>query len=198
MYDAWRRSRLGVDAWVYGALLAAIGIGSVLFHGPQPDGSRILHDLPITLTVFYIVAADIDLLRGGRPSRWMLFVPAAVVATAVTLVSVDAGGALTGIGVIALAVAEFLIYRRDLRGLGDRRRRLGAVSVIAIAAVAGATWFLGRTDSPACDPDGAFQFHGLWHLLSAAVFGIWWLLATQEPAEVSGESMDRAGSPPAR
>ncbi len=74
---AWRRGRVTLDAWVYGGLLVAIGLGSVLFHGPQPAGSRVLHDLPITLTVFYMVAADVQLLRNGRPTRWAIFVPAA-------------------------------------------------------------------------------------------------------------------------
>ena len=175
--DGFRRHRATVDTWVFAVLLAAVGLGSVAFHGPQPGGARVMHDLPILLVVLYIVARDIELLR-SHPSRWTLFVPAAVVATGVTLISVDVGTALTGIGVIAVAGLEAVIYRRRLRGPDDRRRRRSALVVISVAAIAGATWLLGRTDSPACDPDGGFQFHGLWHVLSAAVFGLWWWIAS--------------------
>lgn len=175
---AVRRGRATVDAWVFAGLLAAVGLGSVAFHGPQPVGARVMHDLPILLVVLYIVACDIELVRGSPPSRWVLLVPTALAATGLMVVSVDAGAVLTGLGVAAVGVLEVIVYRRRLRDHDDRRRRRGAVLVIAMAAVAASTWLLGRTDSPACEPDDVFQFHGLWHLLSAAVFGLWWWLAT--------------------
>jgi hypothetical protein len=193
---AVRRGRATLDAWVFALLLAAVGLGSVAFHGPQPDGARVMHDLPILLVVLYTVACEIELVRGSPPSRWVLFVPTALAATGLMIVSVDAGAVLTGLGVAALGVLEVIVYRRRLRDLDDRRRRRSAVLVIALAAVAAATWLLGRTDSPACAPDDVFQFHGLWHLLSAGVFGLWWWLATngsrhdpqQPPTAVDSES----------
>ena len=175
---AVRRGRATLDAWVFAGLLVAVGLGSVAFHGPQPDGARVMHDLPILLVVLYIVACDIELVRGSSPSRWVLLVPSALAATGLMIVSVDAGAVLTGLGVAALGVLEVIVYRRRLRDLDDRRRRRSAALVIAMAAIAASTWLLGRTDSPACEPGDVFQFHGLWHLLSAGVFGLWWWLAT--------------------
>lgn len=192
---AWRRGRVTVDAWVYAALLAAIGLGSVLFHGPQPAGSRVLHDLPITLTVFYMVAADVQLLRNGRPTRWSLFLPAAAVATLVTVIEVEAGMLLTGVGVLALVVCEVTIFRRDLRGLAGLRTR-AAVLVISISAVAGVSFLFGRTGSPVCDPDGVVQLHAVWHVVSASVFALWWVIASYEPEDV--RPVESSATPAAR
>ncbi len=49
--------------------------------------------------------------------------------------------------------------------------------IVGVALLAGVSWLLGRTDGPACDPDGLLQFHGVWHVVSALVFGLWWWLA---------------------
>lgn len=171
------RRRSLLDAMVYGTCLVGVGLGSVLFHGPQPAGSRILHDLPILLTVIFIVVHDLGLVshRFEKTTAW--FYGGAVAATGLTLVDPDLGGAATGLGVGAVAVLEFLVYRRRLRAATMRRQRRASVAIIGVTGVAASTWLLGRTDSPACDPDAVFQFHGLWHLLSAIVFGLWWWLA---------------------
>jgi len=179
-------------ALVYGTCLVGVGLGSVLFHGPQPDGSRVLHDLPILFTVVFIVAYDLSLVSSRIRHPMVLFVTGAVVATMLTIIDPNLGAGVTGLGVVALAVLEFLIYRRRLRPATTRRQRQGYLTIIVVAAIAGATWLLGRTDSPACDPDAVFQFHGLWHVISALVFGLWWWLAFDvgRATPTSNESLD--------
>ena len=181
-------------ALVYGTCLVGVGLGSVLFHGPQPDGSRILHDLPILFTVVFIVAYDLSLVSSRVRHPMVLFTLGAVVATVLTIIDPNLGAGATGLGVVAIAVLEFLIYRRRLRPATTRRQRQGYLTIIAVAAIAGATWLLGRTDSPACDPDAVFQFHGLWHVISALVFGLWWWLAFDagQATPTSDESLDAA------
>ena len=51
--------------------------------------------------------------------------------------------------------------------------------IAAFAVVGGASWVLGRSNSPLCEPDAWYQLHGLWHMLSAVVFGLWywWAIA---------------------
>lgn len=111
---------------VFGGLVTAIGIGSVLFHGPQPSGSQFLHDVPIGLTVLFVVLTE----------------------------------------------RRALLHRgvHDLRAAGPSWPAIGALAAAAVTA-----WVLGRSGSPACDPTSAFQFHGIWHLLSATVLGLWWM-----------------------
>lgn len=174
---AVKRRALIVESVVYGVCLAAVGGGSVLFHGPQPDGSRLLHDLPILFTVIFIIVNDVAVLRAGETRRWLLFGAGCVAATGLTLIDINIGTAATGIGVGAIAVLEFLIYRRHLRPAATARQRRGYAVIIAVAALGATSWLLGRTGSPVCDPDAGFQFHGLWHVVSALVFGLWWWLA---------------------
>lgn len=168
------------DSLVYATCVAAVGIGSLLFHGPQPDGSKVLHDLPILITVLFIVNLDLHLVFGRLRHPLATFAGAALGATALTLVSPDAGLAATGVGAAAIAALEFVVYRRRLRPITTRRQRQAYVAIIAVAAVAGTTWVLGRSDSPLCDPDDTFQFHGLWHLISSLIFGLWWWLAVDQ------------------
>jgi hypothetical protein len=170
------------ESLVYAVCLASVGVGSVLFHGPQPAGSKVLHDLPILLTVVFIVNHDLHLVFARLRHEMATFVGAALVATGLTLVSTDAGLAATASGVVAVAVLEFVIYRSRRRRVATRRQRQAYVAIIAVAAVAGASWLLGRTGSPLCDPDDAFQFHGLWHAISSLIFGLWWWLAIDQTA----------------
>ena len=53
---------------VFGATAVAIGIGSALYHGPQPTYARWAHDLPIIGLLLQVAWSEIDRLRrGARP-----------------------------------------------------------------------------------------------------------------------------------
>ena len=47
------------------------------------------------------------------------------------------------------------------------------ILVIVAGLAAGAAFLLGGTDSRFCDPDSIVQLHGLWHVLTATMFGGW-------------------------
>jgi hypothetical protein len=179
---------------VFAVLLAAVGLGSVAFHGPQPDGSRLMHDAPILLTVLLMLSFDVELLSTRVRRWWAVFAPAAAVGIIVSLISPDAGVALTGMTILAVVGAEVLIHRRRLRSADVHAQRRTYAFMVAVAAVAAATWLLGRTGSPACDPDGPLQLHGLWHLLSAAVFGVWWWVAIGSGKSAAQRPTSRANS----
>ncbi|MGV1004999.1 MAG: hypothetical protein ACOYEV_09590 [Candidatus Nanopelagicales bacterium] len=77
------------------------------------------------------------------------------------------------IAALAVWVALLLLARR--RGgrpllPGASRRSLIALGVVWAAAIA--SYPLGRTDSPICDPASLAQVHGLWHVLTALGFGV--------------------------
>ena len=60
------RRRIGA-AGAYALLLGLVGIGSILYHGPQPPGSKFLHDAPIPLLLLLIAAVAANrLLRHRR------------------------------------------------------------------------------------------------------------------------------------
>lgn len=64
-----RAESSGRRSAVLGACVAGIGVGSVLFHGPQPPGSRLAHDLPIVLTAIFIAIHEIEIRRDRDRSR---------------------------------------------------------------------------------------------------------------------------------
>lgn len=119
---AGRRTASPAAAW-FALLLGAIGAGSLAFHGPQPAGARVLHDVPIALTAAFVLVTT---------------------------------------------VRRRAVLRENVR----RRRATSGVLFVATGAAV-VSWVLGRTTSPACAPDSAFQWHGLWHVLAAVALGVW-------------------------
>ncbi len=51
---------------LYALLLAVIGVGSVIFHGPQTAGAKIFHDAPIAALLVLIAVIIGARWRGGR------------------------------------------------------------------------------------------------------------------------------------
>ncbi len=177
---AWsvRRSwRANTGSLAYAACVAAIGVGSVAFHGPQTSGSQIMHDLPILITALFILNHDLVLLRPVARGELATFVGASAVATIVAVLVQASVPPLTGVVLGGVAIAEWLIYRRRLRPIDSGRQRRLYLTIVVVAAVAGASWLLGRSNSPACQPGSVLQVHGLWHVISAGLFALWWWLA---------------------
>lgn len=52
----------------YAAVLALVGAGSVLYHGPQVAGSKALHDWPIPVLLSIVVATPLVRRRRGLPA----------------------------------------------------------------------------------------------------------------------------------
>jgi hypothetical protein len=158
-------------------LLAAIGVGSLAFHGPQPAGARILHDLPIALTALFIVALNLHSLSPANPAgrarvRAVAAVGAAAVLLMLLVVAPDAGPVATAVLVGAAIVTEVAVLRSGPSSTAGGRRAIAALAII-LAPAAG-LFLLGRTTSPMCDPDALLQPHGLWHAVAALGLGLWW------------------------
>lgn len=172
----WRSpTRERIEQVLYGAIVAAVGIGSVLFHGPQPPGSRFLHDLPIAAVLLFIVMFDLAAIGGWPQRRLLLVFAGALAALAVTFAVVpDAATPVSVTLVVAAAATEVIVYRRKLRTTAASPRALWLYTVILIVVGTAALLnVLGRTNGPLCEPDGPLQLHGVWHVLTAAAFGLW-------------------------
>ena len=160
-------------AIAYGVALASVGIGSFLFHGPMPPGSRLVHDLTIA-AVFAVIAAR----AAGALRQWshggVLGVAALItgVIGAVMAASPEAGIALSGVVGIAGLGLEVYLYRSGRRPLLTRRHLRWLIGTVLVLAAAGLVNVLGRTDAPLCDPDSLYQGHALWHVMTAVAFGM--------------------------
>lgn len=159
---------------VYAGCLVAVGAGSVAFHGPQLSGSQLMHDLPILLTVLFMLNHDRLVLLPETGRELSTFAGGALVALGLALaIPVVIAPLTVGVAVLVLIV-EVVIHRRHLRPITGERQRRGPIAFAVVAGVGGASWLLGRSNSPLCEPDSVFQLHGLWHMLSAAVFALWY------------------------
>lgn len=165
-----RQSRARRADFVYGTLLVGVGLGSMAFHGPQPRGSRALHDAPILAALYFILVhnlATLGLIHRSERTFVAGVIPVAFVASAPTV-----GPAASGALAIAVVASEVFAY-------SEQRSRAGSKAIVGLVVVAGGAYLLGRTGSPLCNPDSPIQLHGLWHLLSAAALGSWGWMSLQ-------------------
>jgi len=177
---AWRGPRQ--TRWlqvVYAITLMVVGIGSIAFHGPQPGWAKLVHDAPIATALVFILLYDIQLLAGWKP--WVTLVTYGVLVVAVFAgfeLDSTAGIAVTGLVVVGAVIAEVLVIRRGLRVRPPWMATWRWYAIMAgVLAVAGLANVLGRTDAPLCEADSVLQLHGLWHIMTAVVFGLWAVIA---------------------
>ena len=76
----------------YALLLGLVGVGSILYHGPQPPGSKFLHDAPIPLLLLLIAA-----VAGHRLLHRRSVAPGATRARLLTLAGI---GAVAGLAYV--------------------------------------------------------------------------------------------------
>jgi hypothetical protein len=145
----------------YAALVAGIGVGSVIQHGPDPVWSDPAHDLPLAATVAFL-AADAAATPAGRRRRWWWWaVP--TVALLVVVVTLPRAGDLAQAAVAAVAV---VLTVARARVVPEHRWAVAwALGLLAVGATIGT---LSRTGGPLCDPDSLWQGHAAWHVLAAA------------------------------
>jgi predicted membrane channel-forming protein YqfA (hemolysin III family) len=167
------RSSQRVVLTVYAATVVAVGLGSVVFHGPMPSWGRFAHDVSIAAVLAFVIGYDIALVRGARLRAALIGFGALLGASAIVLAaSPDASNALDAVLVVAAAIAE-VAATRSSRRLAAARGLVGGPSVWIVGAAALAVGALlnalGRTDAPLCEPDSVVQLHAVWHVLTAVV-----------------------------
>ncbi len=164
---------------VFGSLLIATGIGSLLFHGPQGPASRMIHDSTFILTVLFIALTNLGGLFGlSRRVQWTVF----SLTGALTIVTLglmpSSTNLLAAASVVVLIVGDVLGHRA--RAI---QMRWWAASVTAMT-VAVVLFIVGRTGGPLCDSSSLFQGHALWHILSAGALWAYFESTTQVRAGV--------------
>lgn len=145
----------------YAALVAGVGLGSFVQHGPDPAWSDLAHDLPLAAVLCLVAADGVAALRGRERVWWWWVAPTAALVPAILLVPRPADAAQA----VVAAVAVVVTLLRARAAAHDRARVLAAVGLLAVGSLVGT---LSRAGGPLCDPESLWQGHGLWHLLSAA------------------------------
>lgn len=161
-------SRLRV---AFGVLVALIGVGSVVQHGPSPSWNPVVHDPPLLGTLALVAADAVADLTGRRLRTWWWLAPT-LLGVVLAAVSVPAS---TAAQVVAACVAVAASAARAWRRPAVRRRTVAALVLLAVGGTVGT---LTRPGWPLCDADGALgvtlQGHAVWHVLAATAL---WVLA---------------------
>jgi hypothetical protein len=162
---------------VFGVAVASNAIGGLLFHGVQTVGAKWVHDTCIVSVLLFIVVFDVARVF-DRPTRWTMGVFAGALVALGLLLEVAPGATNALFGVLGVAAGgfELLEYRHEvpaLRREGLTARRLARLSVVAVLAIAATAFFVGRTGGAFCNAASAFQWHAVWHVLSAAAMALY-------------------------
>ena len=154
----------------FGLLLVVTGVGSFLFHGPETPIAHFAHDVSFLLALWGLAA--LNLAATGRiPARRLVAgsLVVALILTGTLLITPGATNWLTGASVLALAVSD--VWRRQTIAF-RRTWYVAAVALLLGSLLANA---LGRSGMSTCDPSSLIQYHGLWHILTAASLGAYFI-----------------------
>ncbi len=159
---------------IFGSTLIFVGLGSVAFHGTMPEWAKTAHDLPIAAAALFVVLYDLAVISPRmRTASLVLFFVVIAALWPVFQAFPDASGPVTAVFLMGAVVAEIVVFRRDLKAGPISRSRLILYGLMGgLILIAGASYLLGQTGRPLCDPAGPIQLHGLWHIASALAFGV--------------------------
>ena len=150
----------------YALLVAGIGVGSVVQHGPNPAWADLAHDVPLLATVA-LIAADAAADLAHRSRRWWWWALPTALLTPVLHWLPDAGDMAQGVvaGVAVVLNVERARRQPALRGpIWWTVALLGAGGLLQLAS---------RPGRPLCFPDSSWWYpHAVWHVVVAAALTI--------------------------
>ena len=166
---AWEvhRSRLPRAVWGLAAVVAAEGVGSLLYHGAASDVSQFLHDVPLIGALAFVAGWHVGRLRDRADAGSLVGLAVGLaVSTVLWAVAPETTNITAAVAVVVIVAASLLARRRHMAGVWSW-------PLLALGAVAVSMWGLGTPDSPVCDADSWLQAHAVWHVLTAIVALAW-------------------------
>lgn len=179
---------------IFGITLVCVGLGSVAFHGTMPSWAKTAHDLPIAAAALFVILYDLAVIWPRiRTVSIVLFFSVTAALWPLFEAFPDASGPVTAVFLMGAVVAEVVVFRRDLKAAPIPRSRLILYGIMGgLILIAGASYLLGQTGRPLCDPTGVVQLHGIWHIAGALAFGVF-----AETAFAPTSHVDRRPTQPA-
>ncbi len=161
------------DRAAFGLLLTATGIGSLLFHGPQPDAAQFLHDFTLLAILWFLVVINTaGAFASNRRTAAAAFLGGVAVLALALVINPGVGNPLAGAVIILLVASDVAMWKRAAP------RRWWYAGAIGVLVAAVAFNFAGRTDAPWCEPSTILQAHAGWHVLAAVFFALYFVATT--------------------
>lgn len=146
----------------YAILVAGIGLGSVVQHGPNPFWADIAHDLPLAATLIFIIADSAADLAGRSRVWWWWALPTAVLAPVIHFFPQPGDMVQGAISVVTVLLGVYRAVRRPAL-------RRPIAWTIALLSVGGILEILSSPSWPLCDPETRWWYgHAVWHAFVAA------------------------------
>lgn len=161
----------GPYALAYGAVVLALGPGSMAFHGSLTRVGGWLDTLSMILFITFVLVYNLArvLRRDDDPATAAIgYVGLNSVLAALTWVVPGTGVLVFALVVVGVVGLELAIAHRGLAGV-RRARSPWLPAALGVFLVALAIWWLSWTGGPLCDPDSLLQGHAVWHVLAEAV-----------------------------
>jgi hypothetical protein len=181
---------------LYGFVTIYLCWGSFAFHASWRVWAGMLDNVSMTMFISFIMLRSPAAVFSWSWLRFLLVYVVANIALAVATVAfreIELGAILFAVMVgIAVITETFVVFGwldRLLRWcLGPRApghvvKRNGKflAAVFASFGIGAVVWQLSDTGAPLCDPDSAFQGHGVWHASCAvAAWLLWQYQLTEE------------------
>lgn len=161
------RRRLPPAVWGLAVAAAAEGVGSVLYHGASSEIGQFLHDVPLVAALAFVAGWHTGRLVDRADAGSLIGLAAGTcVSAGIWAWAPGATNIAVAIAVAAIATSSLVARRRHLAGVWS-------APLLTLGAVAIATWALGTSESPLCDPGSIVQPHGFWHVLTAVITLAW-------------------------
>ncbi len=161
------RHRLPTAAYGLAAVVAAEGLGSLLYHGAAGDLSQFLHDVPLIGALGFVAGWHAGRLVDAADRGSVIgLVAGLLAASALWAVAPGATNATVAVAIVVIVATS----------VAARRRSLAAVwspALLTLGLVAVAAWAAGSRGSPLCSAESPLQPHALWHVLTAVLALAW-------------------------
>jgi Ceramidase len=185
-----RDNPMTADPWIafgYGALTIFLGTGSMFLHASMSRVGGWFDNISMDVYITFILVYNVVRLNNwGRLAFWISYVVLNVLLLVLTYPTVIEGSGKVFFGVfIGLTLLTELqinlpvtipsgrgpVFMKTLV-VGIERSPWWLLAGLGAFGLAFVIWIASQTGGALCtDPDSAFQWHGVWHVLSGAAAG---------------------------
>lgn len=144
----------------FAILVAGIGVGSVVQHGPNPFWADLAHDLPLAATLIFIIADAVADLTHRHRVWWWWALPTAALAPVIHFFPNQGDMAQGAVSVVTVGISL-------VRGWHRPMIRRPVLLTLVLLATGGILELLSR-DGPLCLPQSLWRGHAAWHIFVAA------------------------------